>query len=371
MNAIAFIWDNYGPMHDDRIRAVEKIYVGKVRIIGVELFGKSDTYAWDNDHNTEFEKITLFQGYEVRHSPLKVAAAIVRCCLALKAKDIFLCNYNEKYILLAAIVLRLMGKQVYTMADSKYDDYARFLWREVGKSLFCIPYVGGLSNEARSSDYMRFLGVNPRRIAAPYNTLSLERMRSLSGTVPAPDGAAFAERHFTIVARFVPKKNLAMALDAYAIYCRDALQPRRLHLCGSGELEPPLRRKAQELGISDKVVFHGFLQRDGIARTLGTSIALILPSIEEQFGNVVIEAQALGLPVLLSENCGARDRHVRSGVNGFVFEPDNPQGLAFFMGLIDRDETLWHRMCVSALAHAENGDVARFAEAVRTLVPAE
>ena len=65
---------------------------------------------------------------------------------------------------------------------------------------------------------------------------------------------------------------------------------------------------------------------------LRKSLALILPSTEEQFGFVVLEALALGIPVIVSENVGARDLHVRTGVNGFIFEPDNEKGLAFFMG---------------------------------------
>lgn len=367
---IVFVWDNFGPMHDDRVRAVEKAYGGRARVVGIELFRKSDTYAWANDHNTDFKKMSLFEGTGARRSIFKVASAIVRCCLSVKATHIFMCNYERAYILLAAIILRLLGKKVYTMGDSKFDDYQRELWREVGKSLYYLPYSGGLSDEVRSSDYMRFLGVTHSRIATPYNTLSIERLRGLSGTVPAPGGTDFNDRHFIIIARFVPKKNLSMAIEAYSIYCRQTERPRLLHLCGSGELEPMLRARVEALGLSNQVVFRGFLQYNDVAEALGNSLALILASIEEQFGNVVIEAQAMGLPIVLSDNCGARDRHVKSGVNGFIIEPDNPDGLAFFMGLIARDQELWRRMCYSAASFAERGDVTRFAEAVQVLAPA-
>lgn len=371
MTTITILWDNFGPMHDDRVRAVARAYGEKARVVGIELFGKSDTYDWDNEAGSGFEKITLFPGEDFsRNSSIRTARAIVSRCLSLDARHVFLCNYERPAIFLAAMLLRLSGRKVYMMSCSKFDDYERNIQREWLKRFFFLPYLGALSSGVRARDYMRLMGIPSERIATEYNTLSLDRIRSLSGTVPAPAGTPFAARHFTIVARFVPKKNLAMALEAYALYCRAAASPRGLHLCGSGKLEPELRARVEELRLSDKVVFRGFLQSDGVAQVLGQTLALVLPSIEEQFGNVVIEAQAMGLPVILSDNCGARDNLVRGGVNGFVIEPDNPEGLAFFMGLIDRDEVLWQRMCVAASTYAEKGDVGRFAEAVMTLVPA-
>jgi len=255
------------------------------------------------------------------------------------------------------------------MGCSKFDDYERRLMREVVKSIFFFPYIGGISSGKRARDYMRFLGIPAARVRTEYNTLSIDRIRRMAGVLPAPDGVPFEERHFIIVARFVPKKNLAMALDAYSQYAKIAQEKLKpLHLCGAGPMEAELRAKVAELGLTDQVVFRGFLQTDDIARALGHSLALLLPSIEEQFGNVVIEAQAMGLPVIVSDNCGARDALVRSGVNGFIVEPDNPVGLSFFMSTIAGDRELWVRMCSEARASAHLGDVCAFAKGVSDLV---
>ena len=231
-----------------------------------------------------------------------------------------------------------------------------------------LPYQGALASGKRLKDYARFLGIPSTRIAGEYNTVSLERIRGQAGVLPAPNGPAFRDRHFTAIARFVPKKNLSMLLSAYALYRQAVDQPRPLHLCGSGTGEVALRQQADVLGISPHLVFRGWLQDDAISQTLGHSLALLLPSVEEQFGNVVIEAQAMGLPVILSDNCGARDLLVRSGVNGFVIEPDNPRGMAYFMGLLSEDEGLWRRMCEEASASAPQGDVGRFVEGVEALL---
>lgn len=356
---IIFLWENFGPMHVDRCEAVAKN--GK-NVLGIELYGKSDTYDWIPENGSTFQKVTLFKYNRPRG--IVLLNTLIKFRIRNGKSNWFLCHYEWWEIFLFACFLRLMGDQVFTMGCSKFDDWPRNSIREASKRLFFLPYKGAVGSGVRSKDFFHFHGIPESRIAVEYNTLSLERIRKLSGATPAPNGLAYEDRYFTIVARLVPKKNLNMALKAYAMYAKDHPCPRLLHICGNGPLEKELKEKAFSLGIENQVIFHGFIQTQAIAEKLGSTLALILPSIEEQFGNVVIEAQAMGLPVLLSDVCGARDNLVRTGVNGFVFEPDNPEGLAWFMKLIDNDQILWERMSEAALQYANKGDALNFAKGV-------
>lgn len=356
-----FVWDNFGPMHNDRCSAVAQ--AANRPVIGIELYEGSDTYAWEAEAAEKFERITLFPESR-RNQKWALFRQLVRTYRRIGRADWFMCHYERPEILLFAIFLRAMRQRVFTMGCSKFDDLPRRASREYLKTLWMTPYHGAIGSGDRSKDYLRFLGFDPSTIAGEYNTVSVARIKALAGCPPAPDGTGFEQRDFSIVARFVPKKNLLVAIEAFGIFARNSHRCRKLNLCGSGPLEPELRAKVAELGLVDRVIFHGFLQSHDIAKILGSSLALVLPSIEEQFGNVVIEAQAMGLPVILSDRCGARDHLVRSGQNGFIVEPDNPQGLAFFLGLLDRDEDLWKSMCFSAQSFSMKGDVARFADAV-------
>lgn len=367
-SVIAILWDNFGPMHADRCDAVAEASGSKRPVIGIELFGRSDVYAWEPDVGTRFRKVTLFRDRNWNDAS---GWSIVRRTLALcrreKVRHLFLCHYEHPPIFWTAMLARAMGIRVYAMGCSKFDDKERVLWRELFKSFYYLPYRGGIGSGLRSRDYLRFLGLRKERIFAEYNTLSIDRIRRLAGLQPAPWGVPHAERHFTIVARFVPKKNLVFALHAYAAYRDMSPAPRPLHLCGSGPQEQELRALAEELGLGQSVEFRGFLQSDGIARVLGASLALLLPSVEEQFGNVVIEALAMGLPVILSDNCGARDRLIRSGVNGFVAEPDSIEGWAYFMDILSRDEDKWRQMAAASLERAPMADTRQFAAAAMSL----
>jgi glycosyltransferase involved in cell wall biosynthesis len=215
---------------------------------------------------------------------------------------------------------------------------------------------------------MHFLGFRPETIQTGYNSVSLARIRQLAGVPIAPDGVPFPKRHFTIVARLVAKKNLSLALKAMKLYAEQVSTPRPLHIFGNGPLEAELRQQARENGISELVHFRGFLQTDEISKAYGNSLAILLPSVEEQFGNVIPEAQAMGVPVISSDQCGARDLLIRSGVNGFVAKPDNAEAWAFFMKLLSEDEGLWRKMCVGSQLFISHADSPRFAEAVEALI---
>lgn len=254
------------------------------------------------------------------------------------------------------------------MQNSKFDDCPRMLPRECLKLILYYPYNGVLVGSFRSKDYLSFLGFRKRPKVLGYNTLSLNRIRALSKAKPAPAGTAFEDRHFTIIARLVPKKNLLMALEAYAIYREKIVEPRLLHIYGNGPLGNEIQEKIKEKKLEKHIFLHGFVQTEGIAEALGKTLVLILPSIEEQFGNVVIEAQAMGLPVIASESCGACDELVRSGINGFTIKPDAPKSLACFMQKLCEDKVLWTNMCEKAHKFAPLGDVKRFVKGVETLI---
>ncbi len=359
MQKLIFLWENFGPTHADRCDAVAR---AGYKTIGLEMYGTSGTYDWVPETRSSFEKVTLCHDH--RSIGISLLYALVRFRLRFGRGTWFMCHYERPVILFFAMFLRLLGDRVMTMADSKYDDYPRKLWREICKRAFMIPYQGAIGASARSRDYLRLLGIPKHKIMGGYDTLSIERFRVLSMD---QSDISFKDRYFICIARFVQKKNHETLVRSYALYRQLVANPRELHLFGSGPLEGNLRQLVNELAISDYVVFHGFAQTADIAKALARSFALLLPSQEEQFGLVVIEAQAMGVPVIVSNVCGAADELVRNGINGFTIEPSNSDGLAKGMARLDQDEPMWQRFRKGAFEYAPKGDVAVFVQSVTAL----
>jgi glycosyltransferase involved in cell wall biosynthesis len=351
-------------MHDDRCLATAEALSGSDGVIGLELYARSQIYEWRSEPARGFRKITLYPA-DARPPFWMLGLAIVRSCLRERVGSVFLCHYQQPEIFFAAVALRALGVRVFSMGDSKFDDYPRHLPREFAKRIAHAPYMGALAGSARTKDYLRLLGYRPGAIETGYDAISVERIRKLaegSGSRP------FAERDFLIVARLVSKKNIAVAIEAFRIFAAQDPRERKLIICGSGPLEADLRAQVAATGLQDRILLRGYEPMENVVRLMADSLALVLPSQEEQFGLVIAEAQAVGLPVIVSSACGARDELVRSGVNGFVVEPDNAAGWSFFMTLLGADEQLWRRLRAASEPFAAQADVIRFTSGVRKLL---
>ena len=368
-SALVFMWEHFSAYHVDRLEAVARAFRGRYAVVGIEVAARSRTYAWKPvKDDGSFERHTLFpDGVAEEIPPRRKLQGFLRVLRRYRPAGVFLCNQDQPEILAACALLRLRGVRAYAMLDAKFDDMPRKVLKEAAKQLVFRFYRGGLVAGQRHRDYYRFLGLPPGWAKTAYDTVSVERVRRQAGTDLAPGGKPHGRRDFVVVARFVPKKNIQTAIRAYARFraiCPDA--PQRLLLSGSGALEAEYRALIAELGI-DGVVFCGFLDADAVARMLAGALALLLPSVEEQWGLVVNEAVALGIPVLCSDNVGARDTLVRSGVNGFVLESSNHEGFAACMALLARDPGLWRRMSLASHALAPLGDVLEFVRGVSEL----
>lgn len=360
---IAFAWENFGPSHLDRIGAAA---AAGFEVTAIEHAPASRDYQWEAGEVAAARHVVLTTAGE-RARALRLGWRLFRAVRQARAEAAFLCHYHEPAVFAAAILLRLSGCRLFTMIDSKFDDYPRFLWREAIKALLLAPYQGALVGSLRTASYMHFLGFRRRPVVAGFDRLDLARIRRLGAGSGAGE-LAHARRDFLIVARLVPKKNLAFALRAYAAWTGQAAHQRCLRIIGYGDLEQSLRELAGDLGIADQVIFMGTASSEQVCRAMRDSLCLILPSTEEQYGLVVIEALALGLPVLVSANAGAVDELVDNGVNGWIVDPCRPEALIAAMTLLDRDEAVWNRSSDAAAASAERGDVRHFVAGVAALL---
>lgn len=88
-----------------------------------------------------------------------------------------------------------------------------------------------------------------------------------------------------------------------------------------------IRDSLCEQGMEDKVQFLGSMPQGDLKRFYSAAEALVVPSLYESFGLVVVEALACGTPVLVSK-IGKMQSIVKDGCTGFSFRPNDPASLA-------------------------------------------
>ncbi len=100
------------------------------------------------------------------------------------------------------------------------------------------------------------------------------------------------------IGRFSKQKNHALLLPVFA-KIKEKDSNAKLVLVGTGELEGQIRTLAKELGISDDVIMTGV--REDVPALLSAMDVLVLTSLYEGMPNTIIEAQATGLPCVISD----------------------------------------------------------------------
>lgn len=194
--------------------------------------------------------------------------------------------------------------------------------------------------------------VPPHRLFAIPNGIALERF--------APDQAQSAAQRAALnvspgqtlivtVARLVWFKGLDVLIDALAL-----LAPRqpgaRLAIVGAGPLRADLERRAQALGVGDRVTFTG--ERRDVPQLLAAADVFALTSVSEGMPISILEAMASGLPVAATDVGGVGEL-VQDGETGLLTRPRDPAAFAAALESLSADPALRERMGARGRARAE------------------
>jgi glycosyltransferase involved in cell wall biosynthesis len=119
---------------------------------------------------------------------------------------------------------------------------------------------------------------------------------------------------------------------------------------GEGPLRPQLEQEAVALGLSERVAFLG--ARPDVPRMMAAMTVFVMPSLYEGGPLTLLEAMAMGTPVV-STSVGFAPDVVEVGTTGYLVPPGDPTALADAVVTLVRDEALAERMGRQARARAE------------------
>jgi glycosyltransferase involved in cell wall biosynthesis len=156
------------------------------------------------------------------------------------------------------------------------------------------------------------------------------------------------------VGRLDPDKNVERVIQAAAQVFRG--NNAHLLIVGDGLRKPILMKLCESLGISDRVHFTGFIStKQGLPELYRIACLFISASEIETQGLVMLEAAASGLPIVaIRATCIPEIVH--DGVNGFLAEPGEVEGLGRGMDILLRDEKKADQMGRASLALAQKHD---------------
>lgn len=173
------------------------------------------------------------------------------------------------------------------------------------------------------------------------------------------------------VGRLVEKKGIAYAIEAIAA-ARGVLPNVRYSIVGDGPLREQLEHLVSELGLSDIVTFHGSLDSERLRELMLAQHGLLVPSVTAADGDmeglpvVIMEAMALGVPVIASRHSGIPELVV-DGETGWTMPERDAAALAATLKDWANSHELWPARAERARALIERDfDVRKLAALLAT-----
>ena len=158
---------------------------------------------------------------------------------------------------------------------------------------------------------------SPRRPSSPGCSPST---RSAFAEVASGSAARWTDPRFLFVGRLVPEKATDVLAEAYRLYREKAADPWPLQVVGRGPFDGGL-------GDTPGVTISDFVQPDALPEIYAAAGALVLPSREDMWGVVALEACTAGLPVVVSDGCGVSE-DLATPANGFTVKAGDVADLA-------------------------------------------
>ena len=254
---------------------------------------------------------------------------VVRLVRLIRERGISLLHtHGHKSDVLGLVAARITGIPVVATAHGYHEALRRIRFYRV---LDVIAFRGFARVIAVSEAFRRELigmGVPASKVVTIHNAIDAEAFR-LSASEQGPTvlrrlGLSQNDRVVSNVARLIPEKGHFDFLRAAERVARRFPSVRFL-VVGEGSLRPDLENLAAEMGLSDRVRFLG--HRRDVATLMQISEVVVLSSIREYFGNVLVEAAAMSKPVIAT-GVGGVPEIVVDGQTGLLVPPGDPLALA-------------------------------------------
>jgi glycosyltransferase involved in cell wall biosynthesis len=378
---VAVLFQRFGPYHHARLNAAGRL----MRVWGLEACAMEDTYAWAKvEGAAAFTRVTLTDRHSGgRRWKQELRRKLWHALDEIKPQVVVVPGWASADALSAMCWCGKTNTPTVVMSESTAWDERRVAWKEWIKGRLVKLNSAGLVGGTPHADYLAQLGLPGDRIFKGYDIVDNEyfaakaaearsqklgdssqeivvsgqksEVRNLSSStsnLQSPISNLPSPPFFLASARFIEKKNLTRLIEAYARYrelaqnpearsqkseVRNAeIEPPNSHpwplvLLGDGPLRSSIFHLLSSLGLHDHIHLPGFKQYDELPAYFGLAGAFVHASTTEQWGLVVNEAMASGLPVLASNRCGCAQDLVQEGVNGFQFDPSNVEQLAQLM----------------------------------------
>jgi glycosyltransferase involved in cell wall biosynthesis len=307
-----------GPYHHARFQAA----AARLSLVVLETRPDSQEYPWAftaSGGGYRIERLHGAAGPEVDPPRARLDGQLAALLRHHRPAVVVTVGWADRAYRRLMLAAQARGLPLVIVSDSRRADRPRPWWLEEPKRCLLRCHSAALVAGRESRAYLEELGFPAAAIHQPWDVVDNAVFAA------AAPGPAQPPR-LLCVARFVPRKNHRLLLRAYGAY-QAAGGRWGLQLVGDGPGEPLVRREIERLPDPGRVSLLPFQQLEDLRRLYAAASGFVLPSLVDQWGLVVNEAMAAGLPVLVSRGAGCAVDLIEDGATGWSFDPGDPAAL--------------------------------------------
>lgn len=335
---LVILFHRLGPYHVARLRAAAR----GGETVCLELSTSTDDYAWD-EVACEVPRVKCFENEQSRSvSFSRMRKRIGELLTELNPRCVAINGWWDNGAVAALSWCCRNRVPAIVMSETQATDGERRGFKERVKASIVSCFSAGLVGGKTHGTYLHKLGMIKEQIFRGYDCVDneffrseCERLRKSADQLRQELG--LPRPFFLASARFIAKKNFLRLVSAYAEYRRTVSDPWELVILGDGEERPKIEELIEREQLGTVVHLPGFLQVNQIPSYYALAEAFIHPSTHEQWGLVINEAMACGLPVLASSECGSTREMIKHGENGLVFDPLDVKSICAALVELHRD----------------------------------
>jgi 1,2-diacylglycerol 3-alpha-glucosyltransferase len=365
-NNAVVVFDNLGPYHIARLKSLSAC----ISVTAIECASESSDYEWVVQEKPEFRTITLVKNAAVKSiSRNEFATILFEALDRVRPQVVCVPGWSSRAATMTILWCLSRSVPMVLMSESNSKDANRGVIKEWIKQKLVSCASAAVVGGTQHKEYLVKLGMHENHVFYGYDAVDNDYFQSNAELIRLNrqtflDKHQLPETYFLVSCRFIPKKNLHKLLEAYNWYVRGCGHaPWKLVILGDGELRTSIEEKIIELDLAKLVSLRGFQQYENLPVYYSLASAFVHPSTIEQWGLVVNEAMASGLPVVVSNTCGCSQDLVRDEVNGFTFDPNSIEDIAKKLTAIaDMPESKRTQMGRESLEIVKDFGTERFAD---------
>ena len=265
------------------------------------------------------------RGVKLLHSMAFVTPWLAPCPAIITVYDLSFLHFPEQFPILQRLYLSSQtrrscrqAQRIITISQSSRQDVHHFFGVPLAQIDVVMP------------------GVEP--VYRPLSKAEVDAFKASQGL----------DRFMLHVGTLQPRKNIPVLLEALARLDDSAV--KLVLVGGKGWLYDEIFQQVQAMGLTDRVIFTGYVPDDALPLWYNAAELLLFPSVYEGFGLPMVEAMACGTPVIASNSSSIPEA---VGEAGLLFAPNDVETLVNHVTAVLTNATLRNKLIKQGLHHAQ------------------